>query len=60
MIERRVGADAHEFLRADLDHRDPGIIVKVRNDVIGHMFTFGRNRRERQSTSAAPSERRAL
>src|SRR3954471_1743474 len=36
VIERRVGTDAHELLRADLDDRDAGIVVKVRNDVIGH------------------------
>src|SRR5882757_3913747 len=54
VIERRVGADAHELLRADLDDRNAGIVVEVRNDVIGHVFTFGRNGRERQSTSAAP------
>src|SRR3954454_431627 len=38
VIERRVGADAHELLRADLDDRDAGIVVKVRNDVIGHLI----------------------
>src|SRR3569833_1257663 len=27
MIERRVGAHAHEFLRADLDHRDAGVVM---------------------------------
>src|SRR6202048_4607878 len=31
MIERRVGADTHELLRADLDDRNAGIVVKVRN-----------------------------
>jgi hypothetical protein len=36
VIERRIGAYAHEFLRSDLDDRNPGVIVKVRNDVIGH------------------------
>src|SRR6266404_1383140 len=36
VIERRIGAHAHEFLRADLDHRDAGIIVEVRDDMIGH------------------------
>src|SRR6476469_905692 len=40
VIERRVGAHAHEFLRADLDHRYAGIVVEVRNDVVGHeLFT---------------------
>src|ERR1700757_3132297 len=36
MIERRIGADAHEFLRADLDDGNTGIVVEVRNDIIGH------------------------
>src|SRR4030081_1745578 len=36
MIERRVGAHTHEFLRTDLDHGHAGIVVKVRNDMIGH------------------------
>src|SRR5215217_5271063 len=36
MVERRVGADAHELLRADLDDRHAGIVMEVRNDVIGH------------------------
>src|SRR5271167_2059397 len=39
MIERRIGADAHEFLRADLDDRNAGIIMEVRNDVIGHLYS---------------------
>ena len=37
MIERRRRADAHEFLGADLDHGNTGIVVEVRNDVIGHL-----------------------
>jgi hypothetical protein len=36
MIERRIGADAHELLRADLDDGNSGIVVEVRNDIIGH------------------------
>src|SRR5450759_1850844 len=36
MIERRVGAHAHELLRADLNDRNAGIVVKVRNDMVGH------------------------
>src|SRR4051812_14504895 len=39
MIEGRVGAHAHKFLRADLDDRNTGIIVKVWNDVIGHILS---------------------
>ena len=41
MIERRVGADAHEFLRADLDDGHAGIVMEVRNDVIGHNIHLG-------------------
>ena len=41
MIERRVGADAHEFLRADLDDGNAGIVVKVRYDMIGHRIHLG-------------------
>ena len=32
MIERRRGAHAHELARADLDHRDTRIIVKMWNN----------------------------
>src|SRR5664279_156156 len=32
VVERRIGAHAHELLRADLNHGDAGIIMKVRND----------------------------
>src|SRR6185437_318547 len=38
VIERRVGADAHELPRADLDDRDADIIVEVRNRMVGHQF----------------------
>ena len=40
MIERRLGADAHEFARADFDHRDTGVVMEVRNDVLGHDFAL--------------------
>src|ERR1051325_6310843 len=43
MIERRIGAHAHEFVRADLDHGDAGVIVEVWNHVIGHIITLCRN-----------------
>jgi hypothetical protein len=36
MIERRLGADAHEFARSDLDLYETSVIVKVRNHVIRH------------------------
>src|SRR5690242_17740709 len=36
MVERRQGADAHELARADLDHRNAGIIVEMGNDRLGH------------------------
>jgi hypothetical protein len=40
VVERRLGADAHEFAGADLDHRDAGIVVEVRDDVFGHDFAM--------------------
>jgi len=41
MVERRIGADTHELLRADFDDGNAGIVVEVRNDRIGHRyFTF--------------------
>src|SRR3984957_10085185 len=36
MIEWRHGADAHKFLGADLDDRNAEVIVKMRNDRVGH------------------------
>ena len=36
VIERRIGAHAHELLRADLNDRYAGFVVKVRNDMVGH------------------------
>src|ERR1041385_7825686 len=36
MVERGLGADAHEFARADLDHRNARIVVEVGNDMVGH------------------------
>ena len=36
MVERRPRADAHEFLRADLDHRDAGFVVEMRYGMVGH------------------------
>src|SRR6201996_6186246 len=43
MIERRIGADAHELLRSDLDHRNAGVVMKVRHDMVGHGFTLDGN-----------------
>src|SRR3954467_14672953 len=49
MGERRIGAHAHELLRADLDHRDAGVVMEVRDDMVGHCIlpqiamTDGRN-----------------
>jgi hypothetical protein len=37
MIEWRHGADAHEFLGADLYIGDAKIIVEMRNDGFGHI-----------------------
>src|SRR6516164_843440 len=36
MIERRHGADAHEFLGADLYFGNTNIIMEKRNDTLGH------------------------
>jgi hypothetical protein len=36
MVERRLGADAHEFPGADLDDRNARVVVKVGNDGIRH------------------------
>jgi hypothetical protein len=41
MIERRFGAHTHELVRTDFDDRNAGIVVKVRNDVIGHGIHLG-------------------
>src|SRR5262245_56704448 len=41
MVERRVGAHAHEFLRADLDHRNSGVGMEMRDDMIGHQLHLG-------------------
>src|SRR3954454_1021941 len=51
MVERRVGAHAHELLRADLDYRDAGVVVEVRDDMVGHLvFTLDGNDGRTQST----------
>ena len=54
VIERRVGADAHEFLRADFDDGNTGIVVEVRNDIIGHRISpwNGNEKRRSQRDSA--------
>ena len=36
MVERGLGADAHELARADFDDGDARIVVEVGNDVLGH------------------------
>ena len=36
MVERRRGAHAHEFLGADLDDRNAGVVVEVGNDRLSH------------------------
>src|SRR3954468_4983946 len=38
MIMGRLCADAHELARTDGDHRDAGVIMEVRDDVVGHDF----------------------
>src|ERR1700736_1301162 len=50
VIERRIGAHTHELLRADLNNRNAGIIVKVRNDMIGHGIHLEWQWRRKQST----------
>jgi len=40
MIERRQGADTHEFLGADLDDRNAEIVMEVRDDRIRHALDF--------------------
>src|SRR5579862_1266059 len=36
MVVRRRGAHTHEFLGADLDHRNAWIVLEMRNDFVGH------------------------
>jgi len=36
MIERRLGAHAHEFPRADFDHGNAGVIMEMWDDMIRH------------------------
>ena len=36
MVERRIGADAHELLRTDLNNGNAGIVMEVRNDMVRH------------------------
>jgi len=36
MVERRLGADAHEFLGADFDHRHAGIVMEMGDDMFRH------------------------
>ena len=55
MIERRVGAHAHEFLRADLDDGNSGIVMEVRDNIIGHRIHLEWRRRRTQSNSRANS-----
>ena len=40
MIEWRPRADAHEFLRPDVDHGHPRLVVEMRDDVIGHGYCW--------------------
>ena len=39
VVERWHGADAHEFLGADLDDRYADVIVEMRNDRVGHVLS---------------------
>src|SRR5258707_15884329 len=59
VIERRIGAHTHELLRADLNDGNAGIIVKVRNGMIGHGMHLGWQGRRTQSTRRGRLKRRA-
>ena len=39
MIEGRAGADAHEFLDADIDRRMTGIVLEMWYGVPGHVVS---------------------
>src|SRR4029079_19361509 len=58
-VERRIGAHAHEFLRADLDYRDPGVVMEMRDDMVAHQLHLGCNDGRTQSTRRGSSKRRA-
>src|SRR5258705_12995984 len=45
-----IGAHAYEFLRADLDEGDAGIVVKMGNDMVGHRIHLGQHGRGTQTT----------
>src|SRR5437762_8793453 len=51
MVVGRGRADAHEFLGADLDHGDAGVVVKMRNGVVGHVRSCELSKKE---SSPAP------
>src|SRR6478609_9274985 len=53
MVERRHFALAHELVRADLDHRDAGRVMEMRNDLVGHAV---RRFRSLLDTPGAPPE----
>src|SRR4051812_45647270 len=36
MVEGRLRADAHELARAEIDRRNPGVVVEMRDAEIGH------------------------
>ena len=37
MVERGLGADAHELARPDLDHRHARVVVEMGNDRLRHV-----------------------
>src|SRR3954454_1590270 len=57
VIEWRIGAYTHEFLRADLDNRYAGIVMKVRNDMVGHYIHLAWQWSRRHSTRRSSIER---
>ena len=40
VVERGQGADAHEFLGADLDCRNPKIVMEMRNYIVCHALSL--------------------
>src|SRR5450432_91596 len=59
VIEGRIGAHAHELLRADLNDRNAGIIVKMGNGMVRHnlhlrsQWTRGLNQQHAAASNAA-------
>jgi hypothetical protein len=50
VVERRIGAHAHELLRADLNNGNAGIVMKVRDDMVRHRIHL--EQQQQQTTPA--------